>query len=255
MIHQIFKFLKHLVYFILGISFIAIIVFFATGNTFKYGRNPVVDTLDREGPYVFFESDSLFEIQYIKGDRTQGFEVEKRNVNTDTPTQINCFYPLDSCEFNVELNSNFDVPAATYMDSDKILAISDFESNFKTMRDFLIQNNVINEQLEWQFGTNHLVLVGDLIDRSYYTTQLLWFVYKLEQDAAKVGGRVHYILGNHEILNMQGIHNYAKYKYQKVAEVFAKQQDDFYNKSSYLGRWLHSKNTMEVINGNLFVHG
>jgi hypothetical protein len=109
--------------------------------------------------------------------------------------------------------------------------------------------------LNWTFGENHLVLVGDFIDRSYFTTQVLWFIYKLEQDAKNKGGIVHYILGNHEIMNMQGNHSYAKSKYQKIASILEKKQFEFYDKQSFLGRWLNSKNTLEIINGNLFVHG
>ena len=116
-------------------------------------------------------------------------------------------------------------------------------------------NKIIDKNLNWSFGKNHLVLIGDFIDRSYFTTQVLWFIYKLEQDAKNKGGNVHYILGNHEIMNMQGNHTYSKQKYNYIASILNKKQFNFYDQNSFLGRWLNSKNTIELINDNLFVHG
>lgn len=54
---------------------------------------------------------------------------------------------------------------------------------------------------------------------------------------------------------MQGDHRYAKSKYNYIASILGKKQFDFYSKSSFIGKWLESKNTIELINGNLFVHG
>lgn len=105
------------------------------------------------------------------------------------------------------------------------------------------------------FGKNHLVLIGDFIDRSYFSTQVLWFIYKLEQEAESKGGKVHYVLGNHEIMNIQGDYRYAKSKYNYIASILGKKRFELYGENSFLGCWMKSKNTMEIINGNLFVHG
>jgi len=153
------------------------------------------------------------------------------------------------------INPNIKTPKAEYNDNEKIFAVSDIESNYKTFRNLLIGNKIINDSLKWTFGKGHLVLVGDFIDRSYFSTQVLWFIYKLEQAAREQGGVVHYILGNHEIMNMQGNHTYAKSKYRHIASILGKKQFQLYDTNSFIGRWLSSKNTMEVINGNLFVHG
>ena len=79
--------------------------------------------------------------------------------------------------------------------------------------------------LNWTFGNGHLVLVGDFVDRGFSTTQVLWFIYKLEQEAEKQGGYVHYILGNHELKNMQGNYESASLKYFHVAAILEKQQN------------------------------
>lgn len=232
-----------------------IIIGFLTGNVSKYGRNDLADNWNNDGPYVFFENDSLININFVEGDLDSGFDLKTINIKTDSLIELSCYYPLDSTSFKFKLNPVFSIQKSTYSDKQKILAISDIESNYKTFRDFLINSNVIDKELNWIFGKNHLVLVGDFIDRSYFTTQVLWFIYKLEQDAKSKGGNVHYILGNHEIMNMQGNHSYAKSKYSRVASILDKKQFELYDKSSFLGRWLESKNTIELINGNLFVHG
>ena len=238
---------------------IGIPVFFAanflSGNSLKHNRNDLVDNWDNEGPYVFFESDTSLSINCIKGSRENGFFLKSTVENSDTPASISCYYPLDSTSFKVALKTSFKIPKSVYNDGNKIVAISDIESNYKTFRNFLINSKVIDQELNWTFGENHLVLVGDFIDRSYFTTQILWFIYKLEQDAKSKGGKVHYILGNHEIMNMQGNHKYAKSKYDIVASILGKKQFELYDTTSFLGRWLESKNTIELINGVLFTHG
>jgi len=109
--------------------------------------------------------------------------------------------------------------------------------------------------LNWVFGQGHLVLVGDFVDRGMFVTQVLWLVYKLEQDAAAFGGKVHFIIGNHELKAMQGDYLAASLKYFRVASVLGKQQFELYGAGSVIGRWLASKNAIELINGVLFVHG
>lgn len=53
---------------------------------------------------------------------------------------------------------------------------------------------------------------------------------------------------------MKGLTKYAKPIYHRVASILGKKQFELYGTNSFLGRWLESKNTMEQIGGNLFVH-
>ena len=77
----------------------------------------------------------------------------------------------------------------------------------------------------------------------------------MEQDAEVHGGHVHFILGNHEIKNLQGNVQKAAFKYFHIASILNKQQFDLYGPDALLGRWMASKNAIEIINGNLFAHG
>lgn len=252
---RIIRYFKHITGTILILSIIGIIVIIAMNGTFDYNHNDTSLNLDKEGPYVFFESDTTYKVNYIKGNKHDGFYVESIPYTTNEQASISCYFPLDQSSFNINLRPRFDIPKSTYDDGEAILAISDIESGYRTFRDYLINNHVINENLKWTFGKGHLVLVVDFVDRGMSTTQVLWFIYKLEQEASAQGGQVHFIIGNHELYNMQGKFKSASYKYSGVASILGKQQHNLYDNNSFIGKWMASKKTIEMINGNLFTHG
>jgi len=252
---RIFRYLKHALLTIVGLTVAIICIGLSFGASVHYGDNPLMFNWHDDGPYIFYENDSSLSINYIKGNMDDGFYLDQAKFPIDTEVSATCYFPIDSTSFDIPIKTDFKIPNSTYDDSNKILAISDIESGYKTFRDFLINSKVIDENLDWTFGKGHLVLVGDFVDRGFSTTQVLWFIYKLEQDAEKQGGHVHYILGNHELKNMHGDYGAASQKYLHVASILEKRQIELYDPNSLIGRWMASKNTVELINGNLFVHG
>ena len=252
---RILRYFKHLFATIIILLLTGVFTLLYVNGSFNYGQNSKRYDFSHEGPYVFYQNDSLLTVNYVKGNKTDGFYVDKTEHTINDTINGTCFFPLDSTTFSFPIKSSFETPKAIYSDKNNILAISDIESGYKTFRDFLISNKVINKQLNWTFGKGHLVLVGDFVDRGFSTTQVLWFIYKLEQDAKKHGGNVHFILGNHELKNLQGQYKSAEQKYYAVASILGKQQYNLYDKNSFLGKWISSKNTIELINGVLFTHG
>ncbi len=247
--------MKHIVITLLILGTTAVLFGLYHGASLHYGDNPLMMDWDKEGPYVFYKNDSTVTVNYIKGNQSNGYAVEKKDYAVNTTIPASCYFPLDLTSFEFFINTNYKRPASTYTDNNNILAISDIESSFKTFRDFLIQNKVIDVNLNWIFGKGHLVLVGDFVDRGFSATQVLWFIYKLEQDAVSKGGVVHFILGNHELKNMQGNYESASPKYFHVAAILQKQQTQLYDSTSVIGKWMASKNAIELINGTLFTHG
>ena len=252
---RIARYLKHIFGTIISLLLVGATVVISLNGSFEYGEDPQAINLEREGPYVFYETDSTLNVNYIRGNKTDGFYLDKTEHHTNDEIFANCYFSLDGSGFDFNIRSDIKSPQSTYDDEEAILAISDIESGYKTFRDFLIANKVIDENLDWIFGKGHLVLVGDFVDRGFSTTQVLWFIYKLEQEANKHGGHVHFIIGNHELYNMQGKFKSASYKYYGVASILGKQHHDLYNKNSFIGKWMASKNTLELINGYLFAHG
>ncbi len=252
---RIVRYLKHIVITFLVLGMIAFLFGWYHGASFRYAENPLMMNWDGDGPYVFADTDSTFSVNYIRGNQEQGFYLDQKNyaVNSDIPAS--CHFALDATSFEFFIQNKVEIPGNTYRGNFDILAVSDIESGFKTFRDFLINNKIIDRKLNWIFGKGHLVLLGDFVDRDFSTTQVLWFIYKLEQEAEKKEGAVHFILGNHELKNMQGNFESTAPKYFHVSAILGRTQTELLGKNAFLGKWMASKNSIERINGILFTHG
>ncbi|WP_026706622.1 metallophosphoesterase [Flavobacterium soli] len=252
---RVFRYVKHIIITFVILASFALSFGLYHGASFRYAENPEMMNWDKDGPYVFNKNDSVFTVNYIRGNQDKGFYLDQKEYASHSQVPANCYFPLDSTRFEFTITNKIEAPKSTYNDTAKIIAISDIESGFKAFRDFLIANKVIDKKLNWTFGNGHLVLLGDFVDRDFSTTQVLWLIYKLEQDAKQKGGTVHYILGNHELKNMQGNFENTSPKYYHVSSILKKQQTDLYGAHSFLGKWMSSKNSIEKINGTLFAHG
>lgn len=237
------------------ILFVLLIAFgIYIGADARFNENRLAYKLDKEGPHIFFEDNKII-VNYVRGGRPEGFYTDKTKHPLNGLIPVKAHFTLEEQKIEFTVNPIIKTPPAIYQDNNPILAISDIEGGYKAFRDFLIAHSVIDKDLNWVFGNGHLVLVGDFVDRGNSVTQVLWFIYKMEQDAKKHGGNVHFIIGNHEIKNMQGNHYSASEKYLYIASIIGKKQSDLYGQNSFMGRWMASKNSIERINGRLFVHG
>lgn len=136
----------------------------------------------------------------------------------------------------------------------KIFAISDVHGNFDVMRDLLIAHKVINSKNRWTFGKGHLVIVGDVADRGNHVTEAYWFIRALEESAAKAGGGVHLLIGNHEEMLLRGDYRYVNPLYANRVEGMP-DLAQIWGKNSEIGRWIRSRPVMMKFGDILFVHG
>lgn len=249
-----FTYFRHFLVVLLALALPAMAVGLWEGARLHYGDDMTAYKMAGEGPHVF-EQSGQWRSQTLRGGRDEGFWIEQQSHAPAAAFQVEVAFPLDNSKFAVQAHPEFVTPPTRYRDGQAILAISDIEGNYKAFRDFLIHARVIDRDLNWQFGKGHLVLVGDFVDRGASVTQVLWLIYKLEQSARAHGGQVHYILGNHELKSLQGDFAAAHKRYVNVAAILEKKQIELFDDKAFLGRWLMSKNTVEVINGVLFVHG
>ena len=101
-----------------------------------------------------------------------------------------------------------------------IVAMGDLHGDFDALIKALQKARLINDRLKWIGGDTHLVQVGDVFDRggrgvSHQTTndieevQILDFLYKLNKQASRQGGKVISLIGNHELMNIIGDFRYA----------------------------------------------
>ena len=203
-----------------------------------------------DGPYII--ENQLYEV-------TKENKFQQRTINRKDALLVKV-NNADNDLFTVTLNDSINFQPDNYQMPEKLILMSDIEGNFDGFSSFLINNRVIDKNFNWIYGNGHLLLNGDFVDRGENVTQVLWLIYKLEQEAIKQNGKVHYILGNHEIMNFQGNASYANKKYKRVAQLISKNDSldvatqYLYSDKTELGKWLRSKNVIEKIGNYIFVH-
>ena len=202
-----------------------------------------------DGPYVNWLDATTAEVITINAGKL------KRQVIKDItkPRKINDLTPLVK---TITLDPGSPVPSKSQWEQPKrLLAISDLEGNYLHALRFLQNNNVLDENGHWDWGDGHLVLVGDLVDRGSSVSEVMWLVHRLEHEAAAAGGRVHYVLGNHEAMVMGGDLRYIHPKYHFTSERIGIPYDQLHGPKSEIGRWWRSKNGVTRVGDLLFVHG
>lgn len=212
----------------------------------EFNDDPIEYSVD--GPYVFHRDGEMV----IKNITEEGLLTEILPAGSN-PT-LTCDLPNgDSFSFN--LMDSHEIPEAEYEMPDKFLVTGDIEGQFDAYIYLLQGGGVIDENYNWTYGDGHLFFIGDMFDRGEYVTQCLWLLYKLEQEAQLVGGQVHFIIGNHEVLNFEHDYRYVRDKYIENAHYMGEMLYDLYDQNTELGQWLRSKNILENAgNSALLIH-
>ena len=184
-----------------------------------------------DGPFVFIEQNKLIQKEIING-----------VISTKT-------LPFEA--FKTEFSSE----PSIYTNVKKVAALSDIHGQYDLALTLLKNNKIIDKNLNWRFGKGHLVIAGDIFDRGPKVHETLLLMFKLEQQAKKKGGRVHFLLGNHEYMVLHNDLRYIHKKYQQTSKLLNVSYGELYGKNTILGRWLRSKATIIKINEDYFVHG
>lgn len=196
-----------------------------------------------DGPYINFTEDG-YEVNVIK----------KNNLKTKNCDQINN-ESFNILPFNITVterqtfNNQFD-----FQNVSKIAAISDIHGQYDVMIKLFTENGIVDENLHWSFGDGHVVITGDIFDRGDQVTEILWFVYKLEAEAEKAGGKIHMLLGNHEVMILNGDVRYIHKKYRYASAITKQMYTYLFDKNSVLGDWLRTKPVTISINDIVFLH-
>lgn len=221
-------------------------------------RQQVLSQIEKyDGPHLVYQHDQ--KVTLIRAvEENQQMQLKTSELNK--PGHISVFKPgLHPITFQVPLKQDIQPPPSVYPKPEKIFAISDVEGNFNTVTGLLKAHKIIDQQLNWQFNKGHLVIIGDVFDRGNHVTELLWLLYKLEDQAKVQGGMVHMLIGNHEMMVLQNDLRYAEEKYLKFERLLKQQTNlnyvDLFRENTELGRWLRSKNVVERIGDTLFTHG
>ena len=139
---------------------------------------------------------------------------------------------------------------------DSLYVLGDTHGMYDELISGLRNAGLTDADSRWAGGRKHLVFAGDLTDRGPDVLRLLWFVYRLEREAAAAGGRVHVVLGNHELMVMLGDLRYVHPKEAHIAELHRISYDRLLDvRTSLLGRWLAAKPGVLRVGGVLIAHG
>ena len=179
-----------------------------------------------------------------------------------------------------------------FSDVKRIVAVSDIHGAYDAMVATFQESGVIDDSLAWSGAETHLVITGDLLDRGPESRRVVDLIMRLEREAARAGGQVHQLLGNHEVMNLIGdlryvsIPEYAAFSDEESAQEreqwyqqFRRSQSEnadepavrsafnerappgffghrrAFRNNGFYGKWLLEKPLMIVINDTAFVHG
>jgi hypothetical protein len=174
----------------------------------------------------------------------------------------------------------------------RIVAIGDVHGAYDALLETLQAAGVLDRRLSWAAGDTHLVFTGDLLDRGPDSRRVMDLVMRLERESVLAGGRVHQLLGNHEVMNLIGDLRYVSlpeyaafteeestderdawsrwYERSQPADVDPKALRSEFEKKAppgffayrrafrsdgVYGKWLLEKPLMVVVNDVAFVHG
>ena len=156
---------------------------------------------------------------------------------------------------DIDLNSNKTFPKGVYEGIDKLFVIGDVHGEYDRVVKLLKSNKIVNDNGNWTWGKGHLVFMGDIFDRGSKVTEMFWFIFSLEKQAERDGGKVHLLLGNHEPMIFKNDLRYVANNYYALCENLGLSYSALYNEKTVLGNWIRQKPAILKINDYVFVHG
>lgn len=233
--------------FILGIAYI----FYAVQHKPFYNEGPYVNILQDTTMVMVrnFLDDGTMVRQYTDtlclGDEDSVFQI--KNLVGDK---------VYTCK------RHFRADTAVFTGVEKVMAIGDLRYEEEGMIFEVLQaHGVIDAENNWSWGANHLVFLGNTIHKNSQITEYFWWLYHLEEQAEKAGGKLHILLGPNELRSVSRNNRTGKQFFKNSRLNFLIEQrdslylDGVYNWGAFFGNWLRSKNVIVKINDYIYAHG
>jgi hypothetical protein len=165
-----------------------------------------------------------------------------------TPTLISTFLAAmattGGCATSVEA-----APATT-----RLVAVGDLHGDVENARAVLRMAGIVDAEGRWVGGSTTLVQTGDTTDRGPDSKAILELLRDLQPKAREVGGEVIALLGNHEVMNLQG-----DWRYVHPGDIQAFGGEEArrasLSPSGPLGSWLRTLPAVAKVDGVVFAHG
>jgi hypothetical protein len=173
-------------------------------------------------------------------------------------------------------------------DVPRVVVLGDVHGSYTKMVRLLVGTGTVDDRLAWTGGNQHLIFCGDLTDRGTDDRAVMDLARRLQEEAAEAGGKVHVVLGNHDVMNLTRDRRYwdadlldeftddeseeerkvglrqfrLVQKTQGAHEAFDEKFPPGYfararafEPDGEYGSWLLQQPTVIKVNGVLFVHG
>lgn len=238
-------------------SFCALAALFALASAAPVraaqGERADSSTAGADGPYVQRKPGGGFESKRVVAD-DKGVRAEVEQLSA-ARAKFELALPELAAPLTVTLRAPATAEAARFPAPERVFVLSDIEGNLPALLRLLRAGGVVDDALRWTFGKGRVVFLGDLFDRGLQVTECLWVLYELEARASAAGGALHFVLGNHEVMNLTGDLRYVRRKYHENAALLGTPLEELYSASSVLGQWLRTRNAALQLGDELFVHG
>jgi Calcineurin-like phosphoesterase len=141
----------------------------------------------------------------------------------------------------------FSIPAQrTANTSQVVIAIGDVHGDFDDLCLILKRAGLIDDKLHWVGDHAILVQTGDLLDRGPKERQVVDLIMSLEDEAARAGGQVVSLLGNHEMMNLIGD---LRYVTQDIYATFSTPDSEARRRAAYEEFVKWRKNNAQLLQG------
>ena len=222
----------------------------SNANQIKSGKTDFyLDKNISDGPYIFYEGKNIV-AKWIENDSLVSEIVTEDNIEK-FKTKFNVFP-----EYSMLVKKKYKRIGykQDYQDIEMFIALSDIHGQYNLFVDLLKVHKVVDDNGNWIFGENHLVINGDIFDRADGVTESLWMIYQLTYQAEEEGGKVHLLIGNHEAMILEKDFRYLHSKYLRTAQLMDTTYDYLYSEQTIIGQWIRNIPIMITINNILITH-
>ena len=210
---------------------------------------------DLDAPYVMRDAAGKLEAWTVE-ETPEGPRKRVRPLKPGAKVTVAAVELVPPFTFKIRPPAQLDADRVTTVKSPPLFVVADTHGEYGILAAMLMKHGIVDAKLHWKFDRGHLVVLGDVFDRGAHHTEILWLIYALEAEAARAGGAVHFVLGNHETMVLRGDLRYLHAKYRQVASTLGvPSYAKLFAAISVLGQWLRTRPTVLQIDNLLFLHG
>ncbi len=218
----------------------------------RYVKGAFPSTFD--GLHIEWNGLNRLRAFYLVNDSINGkLSKVRKSFRINNQIDINGFFKSDTFKYRV-FKPKYSKLEYQYKGVSRVFAVGDVHGAYDSLISLLRANGIIDVNLNWSFGDGHLVFIGDLFDRGDKVTEVLWFVYKLYNQATLNNGKVHVLLGNHELLILNKDYRYLNEKYVFLTRGLDIDYRNLFTNNTILGNFIRSFKVAVQIDSVLFVH-